>query len=699
MPKARVEDIRNVAICGHGSSGKTTLSDTILIQEGIATGHHSVDDGSSICDFDPEEKNHKYSIESTLAHFDHKGKRFNWIDTPGRADFVGQTLSALYGVDMAVVVVNAHAGVEVNTRRDFDDAGRLGLGRMILINKMDADNIDFPKLVEDIRDLWGSQCVLLNVPNGHGDDFSAVYSTLNVPDNTAGALMDPAEIHAPLLESIIEVDEEVMERYLEGTPPTEEELSRLIVRSVAEGSLIPIVCAAGKKNIGVEELLDALVLCGLHPFSKPRTAMKDGEEIEIQPDPDGPLIARVFKTRIDPFVQKLSFIRMYSGHLKRDEHIEVSSVRKGLKLGAILEVQTDHTDTIEIAGPGEIIALAKMDDLHTGDVLGDYELPPMDFPTPMVGLAVSPRTRGDETKLSGALHKVVEEDPTFHLDRDNQTKELVVTGMSEMHLKVVQERLARRDKLEVDTKEPKIPLRETIQAACEDSYRHKKQTGGRGQFGEVHIRMMPFPRGTDPEEFCTKSRFPSLKSYHHDEEHNFLWVDSVVGGTIPHNFMPAIEKGFKERLESGVIAGYQVQDVCVEVHFGKFHPVDSSEAAFKTAGRMVFKKAFEKSKPVLLEPIVHLDITVHESHVGDVYSDLSSRGGQVMGADAAGGDLQTVHAEAPLRAMQTYARTLSSMTGGDGSYEMKFSHYQMMPSEVQREIVSKAQMHEEEDED
>jgi elongation factor G len=421
------------------------------------------------------------------------------------------------------------------------------------------------------------------------------------------------------------------------------------------------------------------------------------EEVTIQPDPNGPLIARVFKTRIDPFVQKLSFIRVFSGTLKRDQTMAASTSRRGIKMGPILEVQGSETHPVEEAGPGDIVAVAKMEELHTGTSLGDYEFPPVKFPRPMVGLAVMPKARGDETKLSGALAKIVEEDPTFRLDRDSQTKELVMTGMSELHLTLIRERLARRDKLEVETKEPKIPFRETIQANAEGMYRHKKQSGGRGQFGEVHIRMYPLPHGTKIEEFLDKSRFPSLKSHHYDPDHNFLWVDSVVGGTIPGNFMPAVEKGFKDRLDRGVIAGYRVQDLCVEVHFGKHHPVDSSEQAFKTAASMAFRNVFNTAKPCLLEPMVTLSVTVPEPNVGDVYSDMSARGGRVLGSDAAGGNLQTVRAIAPLREVTTYARTLSSMTGGQGSFSMEFSHYDVMPANVQQEILSKAQLEEEEE--
>ncbi|MEQ8788151.1 MAG: elongation factor G [Pirellulaceae bacterium] len=697
MAKAKVEDIRNVVFCGHGSTGKTTLVDQMLVKTGTLNANPSVDDGTSICDFDPEEKTHKYTIEASIAHLEHAGKHFNLIDTPGRPDFIGQVVGSLYGVDTAVIVINAQSGIEVNTRRVFDEAGKAGLGRMIVINKMDAENIEFDQLMNGIREMWGNQCVLLNVPRGHGHDFKGVASTLNVPGDTSGALVDPTEIHDPLLESIIEVDEAVMERYFEGTQPTDEELSRLIVRAVAEGSLIPVLCTSAKQGVGVLEVLDALAMAGLPPDAIPRQAKKGEETIDLKPDPNGPLVARVFKTRIDPFVQKLSFLRVFSGTLKKDQHVEATSARRGVKMGPLLQVQAEHTDNVDEATPGDIVAVAKMDELHTDTTLGEYAMPKMVFPTPMVGLAVTPKSRGDETKLSGALHKVVEEDPTFHLDRDAQTKELVMTGMSDLHLKIIQERLHRRDKLDVETKEPKIPFRETIQAPAEGSYRHKKQSGGRGQFGEVHIRMLPLPRGTDIEEFCSKSRFPSMKEHHYDEAHNFLWVDSIVGGVIPGNFMPAIEKGFKERLEGGVIAGHQVQDLCVEVHFGKYHDVDSSEAAFKTAARMAFKQVFEKAKPALLEPVVKLEVTVPEDNVGDVYSDMSSRGGRVQGSDAAGGNFQTVKAEVPLREVTTYARTLSGMTGGHGSYSMEFSHYEVMPPNVQQDIISKAKLEEEEE--
>ncbi|MDY0165715.1 MAG: elongation factor G [Thermoguttaceae bacterium] len=699
MSKYQVAQIRNIVLCGHGSAGKTTLVDTLLHKTGAVKRHASVDDGTSICDFDEEEKHHKYTIESTVTHFDHAGQHFHAIDTPGYPDFIGQAIGAMRGADTAVIVINAQAGIEVNTRRVFAEAEKAGLGRIIVLNKMDSDNIDFPALVDTVREVFGNTCQLLNVPLGHGGDFKGVASTLSVPDDTGGALIDPTEISESLLESIIEVDEEVMERYFEGQQPSQEELSRLIVRAVAEGTLIPILCCSGKTGAGLPELLDGLSMCALPPGAVRRVAKDaEGNEVEVKADPAGPLVAQVFKTRIDPFVQKISFLRVFSGTLREGETVAIVGHRKGVKLSQLNHVQAEQLESIPEVGPGGICAVTKVEELETGATLGELVMPRIPFPVPMVGLAVSPKSRGDETKLSGSLNKIVQEDPAFRLDRDAQTKEIVATGMSELHLQIIQERLKRRDKVEVDTKEPKIPYRETIQANAEGMYRHKKQTGGRGQFGEVHIRMFPFPKDTDPEEHCTKARFASMREYHYDEKNNFVWIDSIVGGTIPSNFLPAVEKGFKERMTRGVIAGYQVQNVAVEVHFGKYHPVDSSEAAFKMAGSMAFRNVFQQAKPALLEPIVKIEITIPSANVGDINSDLSGRRGRVLGMDSAGAGMQTITAEVPLAEVMTYARSLSSITGGQGSYAIEFSHYDVVPGNVQQEIIAKAKLEEEEDE-
>jgi elongation factor G len=699
MSDVKVQDIRNIAFCGHGNAGKTTLVDKILNLTGAVKRPASVDDGTSICDFDDEEKHHKHSIESSLVHFSHGGKQFNLLDTPGYPDFIGQSLGSLAAVETAAILINAHDGMGVNTRRMFIEAGKLGLGRLVIVTKMESENVDFAALVETIREVLGHACIPLNVPIGQSHDFRGVVSTLKPGAKADGAVVNPADIHGTIVESIIEVDDAVTERYFEGTLPTDEELSRLIVEAVAVGSVVPIVCVSARSGVGVPELLDALALCSLPPDRIARHARNEaGQEVTLKADPASPLVAQIFKTRIDPFVHKLSFLRIFSGTLKKDDNVHVSGARKLVKLHQLLAVQGGETTAIDSASAGQIVAVAKVEELHTGLSLGDLTLPTFKLPTPMVGMAWSPKSRGDEAKLSGALHKIAEEDGTIRLHRDSQTKELVIEGMSELHLQFIRERLRRRDKVEIDAREPKIPYRETVQASAEGSYRHKKQTGGRGQFGEVHIRLFPMPTGVKPEQFATKQRFPQMREFHYDAAANFLWVDSIVGASIPNNFLPAVEKGFRERLERGVIAGCRIQDVCAEVFFGKHHPVDSSEAAFKTAGSMAFRDVFLHAKPGLLEPIVTLHVTVPGTKLGDINSDLSGRRGRVLGMDSAGGDMQTVTAEVPLSEVTSYARALSSLTGGQGSFTMEFARYDLVPPNVQKEVVEKNQHKEEEDE-
>jgi elongation factor G len=687
-----VDDIRNIAVCGHGSSGKTTLVDHLLVKTGTVSGQPSVDNGSSICDFDEEEKHHKHSIEASIVHFDHAGRRFNVIDTPGYPDLIGQTIGALRAVETAIITIDAHSGIKVNTRRVWQEAGDAGIGRILCITKLDTDNINFAGLIDSIKEVFGNQCALFNVPIGHGHDLKGVVSTLDPPKDSAGALLDPKQLSESVIESIIEADEAVMEKYLEGEMPSKEQLQTLCGEAIKQGTLTPIVCVSTKTGVGLDELLAVLSQAALPPSAIARTAAKEGDTVSLKADPSAPLAAQVFKTRIDPFVQRLSYIRILSGTLKKDSTVQSPGSRKGIKIGPLLSIQAEKTSPLDQAIAGDIVAVAKTEDLHTGTSLGEVELPPIKFPTPMVGLAVAPKARGDETKLSGALHKITEEDRTVHLEHDQETKEMVLTGMSELHLQLLRERLKRRDKVEVETHEPMIPYRETIQANGDGSYRHKKQSGGSGQFGEVHVRMYPFPEGSDPEEFANKERFPQLKNKHYHPKNNFLFVDTVVGGSIPGNFMPAIEKGFLEKITSGVVAGYPVQNICVEVHFGKDHPVDSNETAFRIAARNAFANTFREARPSLLEPIVKLHITVPVGNVGDVSSDLSGRRGQMVGMDSAGGGMTTVEATAPLAEVMTYARTLSSMTGGQGSYTMEFSRYDVVPPNVQQQIISKAKI-------
>ena len=688
---ARSSNWRNLAICGHASAGKTTLVDRLLAASGAVSGTPDVTDQSSICDFDEEEKAHGHTIESSLVHLSHDETQFNLIDTPGYSDFIGGMIGALAAVDCAVVCINAHDGIQLNSRRAMAEAEKAGIARMIVITKMDDPQADFGPLFDKCRELWGNSVVPIQVPVGQGESLSDVVSTIDLPDEARGAVMNLAHAHEQLVEKLVETDENLMEQYFDGVMPDTDALKRLLREGIAGGSVIPVMCTSATTGVGMKELLETLAAVAPAPTDIPRSITDDqGDSVDIDQSADAPAIARVFKVRVDPFVQKLSYVRIFSGTLAKDQPIHVSGVRKEVKLNPLLRIQGEQTEAIDSASAGEIIAIAKMEDLHVGSSLGDQELPPIEFPEPMVGLAISPSKRGDENKLSVAMHKLTEEDPTLKLSRDPQTSEMVMTGASELHLQILRERLARRDKIEVDTHEPRIPYRETITQSAEGSYRHKKQSGGRGQFGEVHIRMLPLPRGTDIESFAVKDRFPSMKNHHYHAESNFLWVDSIVGGVIPGNFMPAIEKGFLERIAQGVIAGYPIQDVAVEVHFGKHHPVDSSEAAFKTAGSMAFREMFKQARPALLEPIVHMEITTPEDYVGDIYSDMSSRGGRVSGSDAIGGDLHSIHCEVPLRSVGHYSRTLSSITQGQGSYTLNFSHYETVPGDVQKSLMDAA---------
>ncbi|MBQ4144584.1 MAG: elongation factor G [Thermoguttaceae bacterium] len=683
MAKYQVDSIRNIALCGHCSTGKTTMVDKILHRTKAINHTGTVDAGSSFCDCEEEEKAHKYTIESKLTHFDYKGKLFNLIDTPGYPDFIGQTIGAMNGVDNVAVVINAQSGIEVNTRRVFNEAKNLGLGRFIVINKLDGDNIKFDELVDQIKDVFGSECCLMNTPDTVGGGFSAVKSCMD----------DEA-----FIEQVVMCDDDWMMQFMEGEMPTEADLAVLLPKAVAQGLIVPILCTSGKNEVGLDELLDAIALAGLNPGMSAKTAKDaNGEEFELKADASEPLVAQVFKTRADPFVQKLSYFRVYQGTVKTGDTVPVTGSRKGLKVAQLFQMLGNQTVALDEAGPGYICAVTKAEDLYTSTTLGNATMNEITFPTPMVSLAATPKSRGDEGKLSGALAKLCDEDSTFKRDQDAQTKELVITGMSELHLQILRERLKRRDKVEVDTKEPKIPYRETIQRNGDGSYRHKKQSGGSGQFGEVHIRMYPFPGGTDPAEFCTKDKFPTLKEFHHDPEFNFLWIDTVTQGSISDNFKPAIEKGFRERMTKGVIAGCKVQDIAVELYFGKMHDVDSNETAFKTAASMCFRNVFQECKPTLLEPVVKIEITIPNDKVGDISGDLSTRRGRPLGMESAGGGMQTIIAEIPLAEVTTYARVLASMTGGQGSYTLEFDRYDVVPGNIIQDIIAKNKQEEEEE--
>jgi len=527
-----------------------------------------------------------------------------------------------------------------------------------------------------------------------------------------GCPVDLPAARAQLVDAIVESDEALMEKYLTEGDVSAEELEHALPHALASGAVIPILCTSAKKDIGITELLDTLADDGESPAdASPRKGLKGSgeslEEVSIEGKESGEFVGQVFKTLTDKFVGNLAFIRVLSGRITPEQTLYNARTGKGSRLSGLLQMQGKEQKPVTEAIAGDIIAVAKVEDLHIGDTVGSSatipKLPAMTFPTPMFGLAVEPKARGDEQKISTSLNKIANEDPTFLVSRDSQTHEMVITGMSQLHLDVIQHRLKRRFDLEVVTKEPKIPYRETITAKAEADHRHKKQSGGRGQFGEVHLRVYPLKdleihtEEELTEKFANKSHFEKLRSAHYEPEHNFAFLDHIVGGTIPNQFIPAVEKGCKELLERGALAGYRIQDVAVEVHFGKDHPVDSSEAAFKTAGRMAFKKAVLNARPVLLEPIVILEVTAPSKYTGSILSDLNTKRARVENQDSLPGDLAVITAKAPLAEVMRYAAVLGSITQGQGSYAMEFSHYDQVPGNVQQQIVSKAKVHEEED--
>lgn len=707
MSKYHVADIRNIALVGHGAAGKTSLADSLLFKAGTVDRRGSVEDGTSVSDYDDEEKKRHFSIDTSILHLDHKGKRVYLLDTPGYPDFVGAALAALAPVETAAIVISAPNGIEVNTRRMFSEAGKRGLARVLVINKMDADNIRFDALLNNIQETFGKGCVLLDAPIGQGAQFSGVVSVLTPPDKPpTGCLVDLAQARSKLVDAIVEADEALMEKFLlEGTV-SNEELLAVLPKALAAGTVIPIFCTSAKKDIGIAELLESLASFALSPVQGlKRTATKGtgdkATEVQLEPSESGEFVAQVFKTLSDRFVGNLSFFRVYSGKMTAELPLNNSRTGKASRSGGILLMQGKQQKPVTEAIAGDIVAVAKVEDLHIGDTITGTSHGPRlakaSFPTPMFGLAVEPKARGDEQKISTSLAKIADEDPTFHVTRDNQTKEMVITGMSQLHLDVIQHRLKRRFDLEVITHEPKIPYRETVTTDAEASHRHRKQSGGRGQFGEVHLRVYPLPREIKSEEqflaeFATKARFEKMRSAHYDAGHNFGFIDCIVGGSIPNQFIPAVEKGCKEMLERGALAGYRMQDVAVEIFFGKDHPVDSSEAAFKTAGRIAFKNGFLAARPVLLEPIVELEVTLPSKYTGAILGDLNTKRARIENQDSLPGDLAVIKARAPLAEVARYAAQLGSITQGQGSYTMEFSHYDLVPGNVQQQIVSKAKL-------
>lgn len=715
MSKHKTEDIRNLALVGHGAAGKTSLADALLFKAGAVDRRGNVDDGTSVSDYDDEEKERKFSIDTSLLHLDHAGKRLHILDTPGYPDFVGAALNALLAVENAVVVVSAPAGVQVNTRRLFTEAGRRGLARLLVINKLDAENVKFDELVKTLRETFGKNCVLINAPLNVGPAFSGVVNILNPPASIpAGCPVDVAAARSQLIDSIVESDEALMEKYLGEGDVSADELMAALPRALAAGTIVPIFCTSAKKDIGIGELLEGLARYALSPVEGPKRKGTRGTgdkttEVTFQPSETGETVAQVFKVVHDKFVGTLSFFRVFSGKLTADQGLVNQRTGKSTRSGGLLLMQGKTSKNIPEAIAGDLVAVAKVEDLHIGDVISttaaSIKIPTPTPPTPMFGLAVEPKSRGDEGKISGSLAKISDEDTTFKVTRDSQTKELVITGMSQLHLDVIQRRLKQRYGLEVNTKEPKIPYRETITGEGDATYRHKKQTGGRGQFAEVHLKVFPVPREITSSdqffsEYATKDRFEKIRLDHssYDEEFNFGFIDTIVGGTIPNNFVPAVLKGCKELLERGALAGYRIQDVAVQVIEGKDHPVDSSEAAFKLAGRLAFKNAFLQARPVLLEPVVTLEVTVPTRYTGNILGDLNTKRARIENQDSLPGDLAVIRCKVPLAEVMRYAAQLGSITQGSGSYTMEFSHYEQVPGNIQQQIVSKAKLAADEEE-
>jgi elongation factor G len=690
MSKYQVADVRNLVLAGHGASGKTSLADALLWFAKAVDRKGSVADKTSFSDTDDEEHKRGFSIDSACLNLTHAGKQVRFIDTPGYPDFVGAALGSLNAVETAAICVSAVNGIGVNTRRMFAEAGKRGLARMLIVTKLDGDNVHFAELIANLQATFGKGCVLMNAPINPGPNFSGIVSVVNPPASApAGCATDLDAARALLIEAAVEADEALMEKYLVEGNISDEELNAALPGAVLAGTVVPIFCVSAKKDIGLKELLDGVVTLLPSPANgAKRTGMKGrgdkAEKIELKPDPAAPFVGQVFKTVHDKFVGTLSFIRVLQGTFHPEQLLVIERTGKTHRTGGLQLMQGSKHVAMGEAIPGDIVAVAKIDDLNIGDTVshhaGGVVLSHFSYPTPMFGLAIEPKNRGDEQKISTSLHKICHEDPTFHVTRDMQTKEMVISGLSQLHLEVVQHRIKKRFELEVLTHEPKIPYRETILGPGEGSHRHKKQSGGRGQFGEVHLRIYPIPREITTSDqffanFATKDKFEKLRldHCHYDPAFNFGFVDTIVGGTIPAQFVPAIEKGCKELLERGALAGYRIQDVCVEVYFGKFHDVDSSEAAFKTAGRIAFRKSFENAHGVLLEPVVTLEVTAPSRFTGAILGDLNTKRARVENQDSLPGDLAVIKAKVPLAEVARYSAQLGSMTQGQGSYSMEFS--------------------------
>lgn len=663
-----LDNIRNVVFVGHSKSGKTTLLETILARTGAIPRAGSVDDGSSILDFDEQERERKHTIDPTLGFFSKDGVHVNTIDTSGFRDFVGNVFGPLRAVEGVVFLVDADEGVRPFTRKLWNYVENEGLPRLVVISRADREAADFSRVLEEVREL-SSKCVPLTVPVGVGTSLSGVEYTFGEKKGSS----ELAEAHAgDFMESVVESDEELLEKYLGDEEISAARLQKQIAGAVRDLALFPVLCTSVNKEAGLDELVDAIINY-LPPSGESlgrKAVTADDEEIDLPIGTDQPLLAYVFRTISDPFVGKLSVVRVFAGEVAQNGHFANPSTGKAEKLSKITRLQGKEQVAVETIGAGDIVALLKVEILKTFDSVCATDrilkLGAPNPPTPMYGRAMEPKTRTDEKKFSEALTKVTDEDPGVTAGRDSRTKEMVVSASSQLHLQVIVNRLKSRFNVEVNVKEPKIPYLETITGTGDHRYRHKKQTGGAGEFAEVALRLEPVERGTGLET-----------------------ASEVFGGAISESYVQSSLKGVRAIMEEGVIAGYPMVDVKVIVYDGKEHPVDSKDVAFQKAGREAFKAAVESAKPVLLEPIVNLEVTFPIVAAGDINGDLNRRRARVQGMDTEG-DFQILKAQVPLAELTDYSNALGAMTGGQGSYELEISHYEMTPGNVQQKIIAEA---------
>ena len=673
MTRYSTEAIRNISLVGQSGSGKTTLVEAVLHKAGSIDAPGSVQQGNTVCDFDPLEKENGHSLSSTVASTDHAGIHVNLVDTPGLPDFIGQALSTFPAVETVAVVVDAQAGIEPVTRRMLTWAAERKLCRMIIINKIDQPDADTEALIASIQEEFGSECLPLNLPSKGG---TAVADCFFSPSGDSD-FSSVEDAHTRIVDQVVEMDEDLMAVYLEqGSELSPDQLHEPFEKAMREGHLVPVCFVSAETGAGVGELLHVFEHLMPNPLEgNPRPFLKgeggSGEPFSAVPDPEKHVVAHVFKISADPFVGKLGVFRIHQGTVTKDSQLFIGDGRKPFKVAHLLKLQGSKQTEVERAIPGDICAVAKVDDIHFDAVLHDshdedhLHLKPLDFPVPVFGLAIVARKRGDEQRLSQALQRIAEEDPCLAIEHNTALNETVLRGLGELHLRFALKRMEQRFNVEADTHPPRIAYRETIGKPAEGQYRHKKQTGGAGQFGEVFLRVAPLDRGA-----------------------GFRFINEVTGGAIPTGLIPAVEKGVRQALETGAIAGYPMHDIAVTVYDGKFHSVDSKEIAFVVAGRKAFFNAVGKASPLVLEPVVTLDIVVPADAMGAVSADLSTKRGHVIGTTALPNNMLDIKGEAPLAEMNQYAGELKAMTGGQGSYTLELSHYQPVPAALQRELAA-----------